>query len=291
MSIDNSGIYTDLNGLAALRRAAKQDQQQALPAVAKQFEALFMQTLLKNMRAADLGGGILESDQTRLYSGMADDQLSTQLVKGKGLGIADMLVRQLSGKTQIPSSIEHNSSIASFTPSAAPLVTNQDRSASPQAFIRNLWPYAQQAAARLGVDPQALLAQAALETGWGQRQINHPDGRPSFNFFGIKAMGDWQGGKVNVPTLEYEDGIAVRRQESFRAYNSMAEAFQDYAHLLSQNPRYQSALKSGGNGEAFADALQESGYATDPNYAAKLKAIMRDANALLKQPQDQPLTG
>jgi flagellar protein FlgJ len=291
MSIDNAGIYTDLNGLAALRHAAKQDQQQALPAVAKQFEALFMQTLLKNMRATDLGGGMLESDQTRFYRDMADDQLSTQLAKGKGLGIADMLVRQLSGKTQIPSSIEQHSSIASFTQSAAPSTSNQDSSVSPQAFVRSLWPYAQQAAARLGVDPQALLAQAALETGWGQRQINHPDGRPSFNFFGIKATGDWQGGKVNVPTLEYEDGIAVRRQDSFRAYNSMAEAFQDYAHLLSQNPRYQAALKSGGNGAAFADALQAAGYATDPNYAAKLKAIMRDANALLKQPQDQPLTG
>lgn len=291
MSIDNSSIYTDLNGLTALKHAAKQDQQQALPAVAKQFEALFMQTLLKNMRAADLGGGMLESDQTRFYRDLADGQLSTQLAKGKGLGIADMLVRQLSGKTPIPTSIEHKSSIASFTLPTAPMGTNQSPTASPQAFVRSLWPYAQQAAARLGVDPQALLAQAALETGWGQRQINHPDGRPSFNFFGIKATGDWQGSKVSVPTLEYEDGIAVRRQESFRAYGSVAEAFQDYVHLLSQNPRYQSALKSGGNGEAFADALQASGYATDPNYAAKLKAIMRDANALLKQTPDQPLTG
>ncbi len=291
MSLDNAGIYTDLNGLADLRRSARQDQQQALPAVAKQFEALFMQTLLKNMRAADLGGDVLESDQTRFYRDMADDQLSTQLAKGKGLGIADMLVRQLSGKT--PTS----ASDASSTPSHAvsmPAQTSdaaQPHFASPRAFVRGLWSHVQQAASRLGVDPQVLLAQAALETGWGQRQIKHPDGRPSFNFFGIKATGTWQGDKVSVSTLEHEDGVAVRRKAYFRSYASPSEAFQDYVDVLARNPRYQLALNSGGKGEDFADALQRSGYATDPDYAAKLKAVMRNAGALLKQADDVPLTG
>jgi len=250
-----------------------------------------MQTLLKNMRAADLGGDVLESDQTRFYRDLADDQLSTQLAKGKGLGIADMLVRQLSGKT--PTSASDASLIPSQAAPAAEQVSEaaQPHFASPRAFVRGLWPHVQQAASRLGVDPQILLAQAALETGWGQRQIKHPDGRPSFNFFGIKATGAWQGDKVSVSTLEHEDGVAVRRRAYFRSYASPGEAFQDYVDVLARNPRYQLALNSGGKGEDFADALQRSGYATDPDYAAKLKAVMRNAGALLKQADDVPLTG
>jgi flagellar protein FlgJ len=142
-----------------------------------------------------------------------------------------------------------------------------------------MWPHAQQAGEALGVDPSALVAQAALETGWGRAVPNHSDGS-SFNLFGIKAGSSWDGATANVPTLEFEDGVAVRKVERFRAYASAADSFNDYAQLIGNNPRYENARGAGGDVATFASALQDGGYATDPNYAQKIVAVADEVRAL-----------
>ncbi|NUO74150.1 MAG: flagellar assembly peptidoglycan hydrolase FlgJ, partial [Frateuria sp.] len=157
----------------------------------------------------------------------------------------------------------------------------------PAGFVRAMAPHAAAAAERLGVSVRALLAQAALETGWGKHLPQRHDGSSSFNLFGIKAGGGWDGDKVSVPTLEYEGGVAVRRRDNFRAYDNPAQAFADYARMLTDNPRYAHALGQGENVAGFAHALSRGGYATDPGYAAKLTAIanspqMREALASLR---------
>ncbi|HWK52403.1 MAG TPA: flagellar assembly peptidoglycan hydrolase FlgJ, partial [Steroidobacter sp.] len=148
--------------------------------------------------------------------------------------------------------------------------------ASKTDFIRTMWPHAQKAAQELGVDPHALLAQAALETGWGKAVPCNAAGECSFNLFGIKAGSQWSGATVNVPTLEFEQGIAVRKVERFRSYDSPADSFSDYARLIRNNPRYENALGAGANIASFASALQQGGYATDPEYARKLVAVANE---------------
>ena len=126
----------------------------------------------------------------------------------------------------------------------------------------------------MNVDPQVLVAQAALETGWGRGISRHPDGRSSNNLFGIKAGSDWQKETVSVPTLEFRDGVAVRERASFRSYDSIAASFQDYVQFLKNNPRYKEALVHAGDPQRFSNALQEAGYATDPQYAAKIHNVL-----------------
>jgi flagellar protein FlgJ len=162
-------------------------------------------------------------------------------------------------------------------------------------FVRQLWPHAQQAARELGVDATTLIAHAALETGWGKFIPCNPDGTCSFNLFGIKASGRWQGPSTVVSTLEYEDGVAVKKNESFRAYDSPADSFRDYAAFIKSSGRYASALGTGADAASFASALQHGGYATDPNYAAKLASVASRLNAMtpqiaLKIADSRPLT-
>ncbi|HEX7111065.1 MAG TPA: flagellar assembly peptidoglycan hydrolase FlgJ, partial [Mizugakiibacter sp.] len=301
----------------------------ALAKTAQQFEALFTQMLLKSMRDATPGDGLFDSEQTRAYQQMFDQQLAVSLSNsGHGLGIAAMLMRQLGGAgTDVTATHGATGTAPASTPAthaaptaidastADPLGVLLDKAGSalgdlatraqgfaqhwlpsgPKAFVQALAPYAQAAAKQLGVSARALLAQAALETGWGQHMPQHADGRASFNLFGIKAGERWSGAKVNVPTVEFENGIAVRRQDSFRAYASPAEAFADYARLLNGSPRYAAALGRGDDVAGFAQALQSAGYATDPDYAAKLRAIahsapMDEALAALKESAALPPT-
>lgn len=173
-------------------------------------------------------------------------------------------------------------------------VTLQMLPSGPRAFVQAMAPYAEVAARKLGVSPRLLLAQAALETGWGAHMPCQADGAPSFNLFGIKAGGSWDGAAVRVPTIEYEGGVAVRKLDSFRAYASPAESFMDYARLLASSPRYAAALGQGENVRGFAQALQQGGYATDPDYAEKLvrladSAPMRAALDALKHALPLPL--
>lgn len=145
---------------------------------------------------------------------------------------------------------------------------------SPEQFVSALMPVAETISAKLGVDSRVLLSQAALETGWGEKVIHHADGSSSFNFFNIKADSNWRGAVVTVPTVEYRDGVAVREQAAFRAYNSPQESFSDYAQLISNNPRYQHALASAADPRAYVQALQRAGYATDPHYAQKVLSVL-----------------
>jgi flagellar protein FlgJ len=268
----NINFFADFQGLAALKNDAKDQAPTALKEAARQFESLFTQMLLKSMREANKSFGedsLFGSDQGEMYQDMFDDQIAMQLSKGKGLGLADMLVRQL----------QQGVSEAGGSAPSAPTANRQALTASKDAFITQLRPHAEQAARELGVDPNALLAQAALETGWGRAVPCNAQGECSFNLFGIKAGSQWSGATVNVPTLEFEDGIPVRKVERFRAYDSPADSFRDYAALIRDSSRYASARGAGDNVEAFATALQQGGYATDPHYAQKIAAVASEVRA------------
>jgi len=271
MSAPPVSFFADPKALGALKSDAKAQDPAALKEVARQFESLFTQMLLKSMRETNktFGDSLFGSDQTDFYQDMFDSQLAVHLSQGKGLGLADMLVQQLAGVGQ-----STGANAASAPPSAS--AKHEPVAASKTDFIRTMWPHAQKAAQELGVDPHALLAQAALETGWGKAVPCNAAGECSFNLFGIKAGGQWSGATVNVPTLEFEQGIPVRKVERFRSYDSPADSFSDYARLIRNNPRYENALGAGTNIASFASALQQGGYATDPEYARKLVAVANE---------------
>jgi flagellar protein FlgJ len=282
----NAAFYADPKGLTELRTSARANDPAALKEVAKQFESLFTKMLLKSMREANsnFGDSMLSSDQTEFYEGMFDDQLAVQLSQGKGLGLADMLVRQLSQGGGVATQPKEPTSTQGVDPALpqASIAGPAPIAASREEFIRNNWPHAQKAAREIGVDPHALLAQAALETGWGKSVPSTMAGDCSFNLFGIKAGSQWSGATVSVPTLEFEAGIAVRKVERFRSYESAADSFADYAKLIGNNPRYENARGSGSDIASFAAALQEGGYATDPQYARKVIAVAEQLRSLVK---------
>lgn len=279
----------DFSGLASLRNDARAQDPAALKEAAKQFESLFTQMLLKSMRDANKGFGedsLFGSQQGDFYQDMFDDQMAMHLSKGKGLGLADMLVQQLTRAGMVSSADETAKTQASAPTQSISSADDQQPLAKSKAdFVRTLWPHAQRAGSQLGVDPHALLAQAALETGWGKSVPSQSGGASSFNLFGIKAGSSWAGATTNVPTLEFEEGVAVRRVERFRSYASPADSFSDYAALISNNPRYANAVGVGGDVATFASALQEGGYATDPNYASKVVAVAAEVRSLTSDPQ------
>lgn len=281
----------DFSALASLRNDAKAQDPAALKEAAKQFESLFTQMLLKSMRDANRSFGedsMFGSSQGDFYQDMFDDQMAMHLSKGKGLGLADMLVQQLtqSGMVKSSEATDVAAQGTSKTQFSAPGQTisstddHQPLAKSKADFVRTMWPHAQRAASQLGVDPNALVAQAALETGWGRSVPSQSGGSSSFNLFGIKAGSNWEGATANVPTLEFEEGVAVRRVERFRAYDSPADSFSDYAKLIGNNPRYENARGAGGDVATFASALQDGGYATDPNYAQKVVAVADEVRSL-----------
>ena len=142
-----------------------------------------------------------------------------------------------------------------------------------QLFISQLLPYAQHAAKELGVDANVLIAQAALETGWGQSVIKDSQDENSFNLFNIKADKSWQGKQTRVSTMEYEGGVAKTELAGFRTYASYKQSFDDYVNFIKSNPRYSEALKHASNAERYVRELQKAGYATDPHYAEKIMSI------------------
>jgi flagellar protein FlgJ len=280
--------YADFAGLDALKRSAANRDPAALRAVARQFEALFTRMMIKSMRDAAGTDPIFGSDQQKMYEGMYDDQLSLELTHGKGLGLADMLVRQLQrlatpGST--PASPSSKAAAASPTAAASAPQTSAASPAEQKSFVKALWPAAQSAAQELGTDPRNLVAQAALETGWGRNVPRAASGGSSNNLFGMKASETWSGATIDAPTVEYRNGTAVATTGSFRSYASAEQSVKDYVALLRQNPRYTAALNTGSDAQAFGTALQRGGYATDPAYAAKLSAIA----ARLSGPQQDSL--
>lgn len=297
-------VYADFAGLAQLRLDAARDSASALPGVAKQFEALFLQMMLKSMRAATPGDPLLSGEGSRMYRDLFDQQVSLELAKGKGIGIADLLMRQLdplSTSSEVPAITDSTRGPArsAVSPEVASL---EEHIQSPmpasagsvfesrEEFVHALWPHARRAATALGVTPQVLIAQAALETGWGRSIIRQPDGSSSHNVFGIKADRGWDGSRARVATLEHSQGIMVRQKASFRAYASFKESFDDYVNFISTQERYRPALELATDPEAYMQGLQDAGYATDPKYANKVMNLMRsDVLRSLKLLSDDPL--
>ncbi len=286
-------LVTDPAHLTRLKNEARSGSEENLREVARQFESMFTHMLMKNMRAASLGDGIMDSDQTNFYQDMFDQQLSTELSKGSGLGIADLLVRQLGGKENskpadtIPIQYRlppRNAKITEIrevqdvsdkpTIKHSGVVANDSGISDPVDFVKKALPHARRAGQLLGVAPQLILAQAALETGWGQRVIKNHDGTTSNNLFGIKAGRSWSGTTAVVNTLEFVGGVAEKVKAPFRSYASMVEGFNDYAKLLLNNPRYKGAVGVGDDSAAFANGLKKGGYATDPDYATKIINIV-----------------
>ncbi|MCP8898631.1 flagellar assembly peptidoglycan hydrolase FlgJ [Gilvimarinus xylanilyticus] len=273
--------FFDNAGLNAVRKMGRDDDPQALKAVAQQFEAMFVQQMFKSMRAASetfSEGSFLNSSESQFYQQMMDQQLSLELTKGRGMGLADVLYRQMQrdyGQTEanpaedITANLRRTSEV-----NGSPTVVKAQDQDSTQAFIDSIKPYAEWAANTLGVNADALMAQAALETGWGKYVLRDGNGQSSNNLFNIKAGSRWQGDTVSAVTDEYQQGEKYTTQADFRRYNSLFESFSDYVDLL-RKPRYQKALNAGSNGAEFAAQLQSAGYATDPDYARKIQSIMQ----------------
>ena len=282
-----SGAAYDAQALNGLKRDAASDPQGNLKQVAQQVEGMFVQMMLKSMRAALPQDGILSSDQSRLYTSMYDQQIAQQMSQ-KGLGLADMMVKQMSNANAVPSETAGTSPMAlddevlrtlpnqaleqmirravPKAPSAAPLSLNNGN------FVARLSTPARVVSQQSGIPHQLIVAQAALESGWGQREIPAADGSPSYNLFGIKAGGSWDGPVTEITTTEFEQGAAKKIKAKFRVYGSYVEAMADYVKLLTNNPRY-AGVANARSPEQAAQALQQAGYATDPQYASKLVSV------------------
>ncbi|MCY1204825.1 flagellar rod assembly protein/muramidase FlgJ [compost metagenome] len=352
----DSGAYTDLNRLSQFKAGKDRDSEANIRKVAQEFESLFLSEMMKSMRQAGEAfaeGNYLNSNESKTYQDMHDQQLAVTLSRQGGVGLADVLTRQLSrtnkstapnpfaqvqsgvqaswptqgskpvAKAEAPGFAERDDSrllnqrrlalpgklserqAAGIVPSpervaGTPLAgqdwtpakvyaaperepvgveaargTSKRVFASRNEFIQTLLPMAEKAAERIGVDPRYLVAQAALETGWGKSIIREGDGSSSHNLFGIKAHKSWGGDSARVMTTEYKGGKAVKEAASFRSYNSFEQSFHDYVSFLQNNDRYQRALASAEKPEQFVRELQKAGYATDPQYARKISQIAR----------------
>ncbi|EWH09953.1 flagellar rod assembly protein/muramidase FlgJ [Catenovulum agarivorans DS-2] len=307
--LDQAQFVQDFAGLNGLREAAQSNpnDQKALRKAAEHFESIFMKMMLQSMRQAE---EVLEdkdspfnSQETKFFRGMMDDQLAVDLSSTGALGLADLIVEQLSPGTGniTAASITRNdgqlsraqaypqanqfSARAAEQPQANQTAVEQSTAlpvervefANKQDFVDKLLPYATMAAEKLGISPIAMIGQAALETGWGQKMMQKFDGSNALNFFGIKADGRWDGDKTTVSTLEYKNGVAHQERAQFRAYSNIAESMQDYADFILNSPRYQQAVEVGKDVKQYFSELQKAGYATDPNYADKIMSVLKDS--------------
>ena len=281
-------LAIDSKGLDALKTQAKQAPDKALASAAKQFEAVFMNMLLKSMREATPQEGMFDSEQTKMFTSMLDQQLSQTIGGSRGIGLADMMVKQLSRNANIPQQAAMPEQAFNKGAVVTAGVSMQASKALPSAynenvqqdFVQRMLPHAQIASRETGLPAHQMIGQAALESGWGRRAILHSDGSDSHNLFGIKAGANWKGKVAEVMTTEYHNGVASKQMAKFRAYDSYADSFRDYAKLLGDNPRYAEVLAQGNSVQGFARALQKSGYATDPKYAEKLTQVIGRVNTL-----------
>ena len=339
------GLALDARELESLRQSAEVDPEGAIRKAAGQFEALFMQQLLKSMRAAIPKSGMFDGPGSEMYTGMLDSQLA-QAMAGTPGGLADMIARQMSRHLegqQAAKAAQAAAGAAGSTPesttpatawsaagitmgrasgasSGAPwgagaaggaadevrqaesaakaaeakeiaaaygrnrledanqLQASLARRLSPAqaAFVEDMWPHALAAQEKTGLPAAFVVGQAALESGWGRRDIRDADGNPSHNLFGIKATGGWKGDTVAVLTTEYVDGKPRKMVEEFRKYDSFADAFTDWSRLMTRSSRYAEVLKAG-NAADFARGLENAGYATDPRYSEKLERTLNQA--------------
>lgn len=291
MTPTHASVYTDFQGLNQLKVEARQGQAGSLKEVARQFESLLTQMMVKSMREASAVESEMDSDQSLFYRDMYDKQLALHLAQGDGLGLSEVIKRQLSpdvaltqgGLREIEFYRQHPVKRSYIAPTDQPpseKITAPVESVDidgPDHFVQQLWPKAEKAAAELGLPVEALLAQAALESGWGGKMIRHANGDNSHNLFGIKADSRWDGERVAVTTIEYEQGVAVRKKAFFRAYNSFEESFSDYAAFVKSSPRYEDAHQSADNPDNYFRKLQHAGYATDPAYSEKIMRVMQSS--------------
>ncbi|HEX8978781.1 MAG TPA: flagellar assembly peptidoglycan hydrolase FlgJ [Parasulfuritortus sp.] len=318
----SSQLSFDVQGAAALRMKAASGDPAALKAAARQFEAMFVQTMLKTMRQTHFtseGDVFGDSSSLKLYQELLDQQWAQTIAGGRGLGFADMIVKRLTQDATNEAAAQraaggqaaqqadqtkqaaheslHQQVIAAPT---LPMFHPQGQTADPsgdanqhsagknphpgqgqerkQHFIEAMLPYAQIAEKVSGVPADFVLAHAALESGWGRREIVAADGTASHNLFGIKADGGWNGNVVSTTTTEYRQGLAMKISAKFRAYADYAEAFTDYAKLLKK--RYHDAVEAGSDAAAFATGVAAGGYATDPAYAGKLQEVIRSVSRM-----------
>jgi len=287
--------YTDLSSVNSIRSLGRSDKNQALEKIAQQFESMMVQMMMKSMRQANEAfseGSMFSSPAGDMYEDMYDDQIALSLSQGRGLGVAEVMVRQLRQRFGEPeekvldSSVEDymqhrvpRPAVTSSLPSS-PAVDAVDRPAefdgSVEGFVDSLFPLAQRAAAKLGLDAKVLLAQSALETGWGKKISVDGAGQSSNNLFNIKADKRWSGSSVQVNTVEFKAGVPVPERAAFRAYDSAQQSFDDYVAFLTDSPRYHRAASAEG-AEQFVRELSDAGYATDPGYADKIIRIVNSA--------------
>lgn len=318
-SIDSGTHFAyEMQGLQRLKTTNLKDPNKGVKQASEQFEALFLQQMFKSMRAAIPKSDLLNSSTTDLYTEMYDAQMA-QSMAGKGLGLAEMIEKQMRARGMVPNdpreyqeniisgiprstpkqlygSVSGSSQIGTFKPQDMASVRPEqpaieenivsleqkkspfrygasDRAPHVQAFLDKMSGPALVASDESGVPAKLILAQAALETGWGKEKIKTERGADSFNVFGIKAGSYWEGPTTNIKTTEYVNGVAQKSVEKFRVYQSYEEAFYDYARLIKNAPRYQGVVNAT-NEVAAAHAIQRGGYATDPAYANKLIAVM-----------------
>jgi len=305
----NTRLAIDPAAAADLRARLAQDSQGGMKQVAQQFEGMLLQLLLKSMRDATISGGMLDSQQSSFFTALGDQQMALNLATQMPMGLAELIEQQQSGRAAkageaeathanvatratldaLQQSLSSLSSataagylggarhraglLASTAGSSRAAALAVESPSEPRDFVDRVWPHAQAAAAATGVPARFLVAHSALESGWGRREISRADGSPSFNVFGIKAGRNWSGATVEVDTTEFVNGVAQSERATFRAYASYAEAFRDYAELLSSKPRY-AGVRGQQDAVQFARSLQEAGYATDPMYADKLARII-----------------
>ncbi|PVZ66740.1 flagellar assembly peptidoglycan hydrolase FlgJ [Pelagibaculum spongiae] len=299
-------LASDVRGLADLKRQAGRNNPEATREAARQFEGQFFKMMLKSMRESNAvfeEGNFMHSNGEKVYEQMMDDQLVDRMTRSGSLGLTDMIVDQLQRASKkvdavapetlnvpqrnqwlslkqlqnkiVASPIENNSSAnkSRFSQALSDAQMPATNFSDPADFVRQLMPMAKTAANKLGVKPEVLIAQAALETGWGKKMVKGVDGSGSNNLFNIKADHRWQGGRVQVSTLEFRGGVAKKEMASFRAYPNLKSSFNDYVDFISQSPRYSQAMKNTSDSKAYLSELQNAGYATDPNYAAKIQRI------------------
>ena len=321
MQASQPELYMNMQQFSELKLEARQHSADAGKKAAQQFEGLFLQMMLKNMRAAAKFDDSQHSSYMDFYTDMYDKQIAQIMSQQGGIGIAGIMQQQLdpmlSERQEVAAEAGHRlptyrlpvveSSVLplpemnyqAINPAVKTHEFNQQIKANvelPQnavdslqsetveafygwqaaeTFVQDLWPHAQQAAAKLGVSAQVLVAQSALETGWGRHTIKKPDGSVAFNLFGIKAGNGWAGQSVQQHTLEFRAGSMQRELASFRAYDSIPAALDDYVSFVQQRPRYAEALQHAGDDMAYIDGLHQAGYATDPEYASKIHNIMQ----------------
>ncbi len=277
------GLAGDARSLQALRGDAARDPKAVAKEAARQFEALFMQELMKSMRAAQMSSGLFDNDASRMGTEMLDAQMA-QSFAGRPGGLSEVIARQLERQMGLdpgPIPKTETKPLVLQTPEQAARAARLPRvPEKAAAFVQRHEQAAAAAERASGIPASFMLAQAGHESGWGRHQLRHPDGTSTHNLFGIKAGANWKGAVAEVTTTEFVNGEPRRLVQRFRAYANPAESFADYAALMKSQPRYQAVLNAGHDARAFAEGLQRAGYATDPRYADKLSGAIATTQRL-----------